>query len=269
MCEGNMKQEIKGVVEKFLNNQSIAYDYDYYFTQPMFPYFYDRIKNLIENDNQICFAWSSDNDMAYLYQNCERYGKEQFNYVCYDIQQIADKFLNSERCLSLKEACKMLVGVNAIIKLQEHLSSDDAKMTMLAFQAVCTKLNIDSLTLLEQSEYAKDVAEEYIVRYIAANELKEKIKRKRNYYKSIVKSDKSIITDEIKRYMLSSEFIEKTDGLQSIVKRIHETNSVLVNSVDIADFILAFDEDDKNKIITEIDNDKTVVLLLNEIECKV
>lgn len=50
----------------------LAYEYDYYFEQPEFSYYYNKIKQLMEGKDTICFAFDMHNDISYINSACER-----------------------------------------------------------------------------------------------------------------------------------------------------------------------------------------------------
>ena len=115
----------------------LAYEYDYYFSQPEFPSFYNQIKRMMEDPNTACFAYSMDNDISHLHHACTRYKLQPFNYECYDVQKLVAAYLEKKGQMSLKNACLRIVGPNSVVKLQEHLSRDDAEMERLIFEAIC------------------------------------------------------------------------------------------------------------------------------------
>ena len=146
----------------------LAYDEETYFSSPEFPYFYDRIRKLVEDKDAICFAFSMDNDIPHLYHACTRYKKEPFNYICYDIQRMAMKYLEKNKQIKLRDACHEIVGKNSTIQLQEHLSRDDAKMEMMVLEAICILRKISPESLLDESDFAKTNSIQYM------NEIKER-----------------------------------------------------------------------------------------------
>ena len=115
----------------------LAYEYDYYLSQPEFPAFYGQIKKLIEDPDTICMAYSMDNDIPHLYNACKRYRLKPFNYTCYDVQKLVATWLELKKQMALRKACLEIVGPNSLVKLQEHLSRDDAQMEKLIFEAIC------------------------------------------------------------------------------------------------------------------------------------
>ena len=132
--EGN-RFHLKG--RKNEKDLELAYEYGYYLEQPEFPKFHKQIKSLVEDPDTICFAYSMDNDIPHLYHACTRYKLQPFNYVCYDVQKLVAAYLEKKGQMSLRNACLKIVGPNSVVRLQEHLSRDDAEMERLIFEAIC------------------------------------------------------------------------------------------------------------------------------------
>ena len=140
---------------KHQKDLELAYDYSYYFEQPEFPHFYKKIRGLVEDPDTICFAYSMDNDIPHLYNSCKRYGLKPFNYVCYDVQKLVGRYYEIQEQMSLKNACLKIVGRNSLVKLQEHLSRDDAMMEMMIFEALCMFNKKKPSELLAESDFCK------------------------------------------------------------------------------------------------------------------
>ena len=241
----------------------LAYDYDFYFTQPEFPHFYERIKALIEDPDTTCFAYSMDNDIPHLHHSCTRYKLRPFKYVCYDVQQFVAAYLEKKGQMSLFNACKSIVGPNSVVKLQEHLSRDDAEMEKLIFDAICTLTKCSSKELLEKSTFARTYSLEYM------NHLEEKAKEKKRQAKaraSSYKDEKAIgweiyrqealknegheFEDELlgKRYAVANRLKDEPDLMKKIIDYIHEHNLFLVFSMKNCDYLITFDEENRKNI---------------------
>ena len=65
-----------------------AYDFDYYFECPKFPYYYKQLKKLFEDEETMVFGYSVDNDVRYLDSEFTRYGLDPFRFNACDIQKI-------------------------------------------------------------------------------------------------------------------------------------------------------------------------------------
>ncbi|MCQ2975969.1 MAG: hypothetical protein MJ211_14305 [Bacteroidales bacterium] len=148
---------------KHQKDLELAWPYEYYYSQPEFPAFYNQIKHLMFNDDVICFGFSSDNDISYIYNSCKRYNLEPFDFVCYDVQKIASLYSESKPT-HLKETYIKLVGSSKIAQFQEHLSSDDAHMTMSILEAVCVLSNLPSKTILRKFENTKTSLKDWVDR---------------------------------------------------------------------------------------------------------
>lgn len=250
----------------------LAYDYDYYYEQPEFYTFYDSIKKLIEGEDTLCFAWSSENDMLHLFHTCKRYRKRAFKYICYDVQKIAAKYLEINKQVSLKNACISIVGKTSTIQLQEHLSSDDAKMTMMILEALCVLERKNSTDFLAESEYAKDDSYDFVVNF---KERKKDIKESRDryqHYKKIAKEDESLIDDPSfkgKRFNFSDDLKRKVINLQTAIDKVHSIGGIVVDSLEETDFFVTFDEKNLKEIKEKFKGKREMpFMLLDELMAK-
>ncbi len=229
----------------------LAYEYDYYFEQPEFPHFYKKIKELVEDPDTICFAYSMDNDIQHLYHACERYKLQPYNYECYDVQKLVAAYLEIKGQMSLHKACQAIVGPNSVVRLQEHLSRDDAEMERLIFEAICILTKTDSKKLLEESQFARTNSIEYM------NRLKERGKRKRlktaghELYNSLAVPDEELDKSENigKRYNISGELKADLNTLKETINLIQHKNGILCNKISKSDYFIVYDEKNKEEIL--------------------
>ena len=229
----------------------LAYEYDYYFSQPEFPFFYNQIKSLMEDPGTICFAYSMDNDIPHLHHACTRYKLQPFNYECYDVQKLVAVYLEKKGQMSLKNACLRIVGPNSTVKLQEHLSRDDAEMERLIFEAICILTKTDSNVLLDQSQFARTNSVEHMQR------VKERGKRKRlktaghELYNSLAVPDEELDKPENigRRYNISGELKSDLNALKVTITLIQHKNGILCNKISKSDYFIAYDEKNKEEII--------------------
>lgn len=128
----------------------LAYDENYYFSCPEFPCFYERIRKMMEDKDTLIFGYSVDNDIRYLDGTIHRYNLEKINFLSHDIQ-IMMKYYSSKqiKLLSLKDALIKLGMQNELVHLVEHLSRDDAMMSMLVVKAMCNNLEITLNQLID------------------------------------------------------------------------------------------------------------------------
>ena len=229
----------------------LAYEYDYYFSQPEFPSFYNQIKRMMEDPDTACFAYSMDNDIPHLHHACTRYKLQPFNYECYDVQKLVAAYLEKKGQMSLKNACLRIVGPNSVVKLQEHLSRDDAEMERLIFEAICILTKTDSKVLLEQSQFARTNSIEYM------DCVKERGKRKRlktaghELYNSLAVPDEELDKPENigKRYNISGELKADLNALKVTIELIKHKGGILCNKISKSDFFIAYDQKNKEEIL--------------------
>ena len=92
------------------------------------------------------------NDISFIASTCRRYNLPIIEFKCYDIQELVRKHYNTTRNLKLKVAAEKLVGPHCLVTIQQHLSRDDAYLTMEVFEAICTLENKTSLEILEEEK---------------------------------------------------------------------------------------------------------------------
>ena len=236
---------------KYEKDLELAYEYDYYFDQPEFPSFYNQIKRMMEDPDTTCFAYSMDNDIPHLYHACTRYKLQPFNYECYDVQKLVAAYLEKKGQMSLKNACLRIVGPNSVVRLQEHLSRDDAEMERLIFEAICILTKTDSKALLEQSQFARTNSIEYMER------IKERCKRKRlktaghELYNSLAVPDEELDKPENvgRRYNISGELKADLNTLKVTINLIKHKNGILCNRISKSDYFIAYNDKNKEEII--------------------
>lgn len=223
----------------------LAYEEEYYYQQDEFDKYYDKIKKLLEDNDTICFAWASENDMKYLCDSCFRYHKNKYKYTCYDVQKIAYNYLNNNKSGHLKDICNKIVGKDSTINLQEHLSRDDAIMTLLILKQICFLENISSLEYLNKCQYAK----------LHSTNLEIKIKKnslKKDNHKLInetVLLDKELIKlNKNKVYSLSEKVKNKENNLKKLIDFIHTNGGLISSSIVNSNYLIVLNEDDKEKI---------------------
>ena len=230
----------------------LAYEYDYYFGQPEFPYFYERIKKLMCSEDTICFAYSMGNDLRHVHNTCERYKKDPLNYECYDVQKLVAKHLEQKGQMNLEAACRAIVGPSSLIGLEEHLSRDDAKMEMMIFEAICVLEQKSSTQILEESQFARTNSIEFINDIRSRNNKKRLIEEARKQYFSLVASD-DILDDPKnrgKRYNVSDKLRRDKEKLKMIVDYVNNIGGLLSGRFNQTDVFIAFDE----KNIEEVEN---------------
>ena len=232
----------------------LAYEYDFYYAQPEFPAFYNRIKKLMCDKDTICFAYSMGNDIRHVHNACERYKLEPLNYDCYDVQMMVSQHLEFKGQMNLEIACKTIVGPSSLIGLEEHLSRDDAKMEMMIFEAICVLEQKDSMTLLSESSFARTNSVEFINRIREKSKNKKIIENSRHHYFSLVATDE-VLNDPAnkgKRYNVCDKLKKDKDKMVIIVDTIKRIGGIFAGKISQTDYLIASDEKNKEEILNSL-----------------
>lgn len=232
----------------------LAYDYEYYFKQPEFPHFYKRIKELMCDEDTICFAYSMDNDIRHIHNTCMRYGLKTFDYVCYDVQMLASKFFQEDKLMSLEIACRKIVGPNSTLKLQAHLSRDDAKMEMMILNAICELDNKDVKTLLGESLFAKTRSSAYMKEVSRRKDLKKQKNEGRRKY-NLLLADESLLDlleNKGKRYNVSNQLKSHPKEFDNAVGFIKSRGGLFTKRIAKTDFYIVFDENNGKQFLEQL-----------------
>ena len=229
----------------------LAYEYEFYYSLSEFPHYYHQIKKLMEDPDTICFAYSMDNDISHLYHACSRYKLKPLEYICYDVQLLVASYLNKKGQMSLHNACKAIVGPNSTVKLQEHLSRDDAEMEKLIFEAICVLTNKKPFELLNESLFARTSSVEYIERLIAKGKQKQEHINNRFHYYSLVAVDDVLNAKENigKRYNVSGKLKKDKNKMSIIINTVTSNSGLFSGRINQTDIFIAYDEKNKKEIV--------------------
>lgn len=232
----------------------LAYEYDYYFSQPEFPHFFKQIKKLMEDPETICFAYSMDNDISHLYHACTRYRLEPLDYTCYDVQKLVAAYLEKKGQMSLHNACKEIVGPNSTVRLHEHLSRDDAEMEKLIFEAICLLTKKKPNELLEESSFAKTNSIDYINILNKREKKKQELKDCRIHYYSLVSLDDVLNNPENKgrRYNVSDQLKKDKNKMSTIIELVRNKNGLFSGRINQTDIFIAVDDKNKEEVIKSL-----------------
>lgn len=117
-----------------------------YYSSPIFTDFYQVIKDLIENPNQIVVGHSIGNDAKFIRKACRRYKLNPINFKFVDSQKIYSEFTADKRRVSLEKAEELL----SLPKPEYlHKSDDDALLTMQLVEKMCFALEMTLQEVVE------------------------------------------------------------------------------------------------------------------------
>ena len=130
----------------YVLKKMLAYKEKDYLKSPKYPYFYEKIKSLF-NDNTLIFGHTVDADAKYLNDENTRYKLPFFDYKFYDIMFLYKEFTNSEDKLGLTKIANEL---GSTLPAHEHRALDDAMCTMFVLKSIVEKSHKSPLELTKE-----------------------------------------------------------------------------------------------------------------------
>ena len=231
-----------------------AYDKEFYFTCPEFPYYYQSIKKLLENKDTIVFGYSVDNDIRYLSSSIKKYHLNQISYRANDIQPMIKLYSKHKLQIGgLNGAFENFCGSQTKAGLCPHLSRDDAKMTMMIVKKICKNLEVTAEELIELCPNCHYDS----IKYLEAYEARKK-------EKSHIKSEcQAAWCDFYREHLPLLEKAESIGNIVAISSKLKESMEVIINTIDTikknnfvafdgitgSDMLVVLDEDDKNRLL--------------------
>lgn len=127
----------------------LAYSEEYFRAQPKFDKFYDKIRDMLEDPDQIVMGHSILNDVKHLAYQCKRYKLPCINYRFGDSQLVYKKLVQNGTGgqVGLARICEEF-GIEP-----EHLhrSDDDAWATMEFMRIICRQRHVSLYRLLSDN----------------------------------------------------------------------------------------------------------------------
>ena len=233
----------------------LAYEYDFYLSQPEFPAFYNQIKRLMEDSDTVCFAYSMENDIHHLFNSCKRYKLEPINYTCYDVQKLVAAYIQKKGRMGLKNACLEIVGPNTVARLQEHLSRDDAQMEKLIFEAICIFEKKTPTELLEASKFSSANSVEFMNKACERKERKKLKTAGHALYRTLLCDETELDKPENvgRRYNVSGELKADLNALKATINLVQAKNGLFSNHLNRTDYFIVRDEKNKEEILKHLE----------------
>ena len=117
-----------------------AYTEEEFRKAPAFPSFYEKIRSLLEDPDQIVIGHSVQDDVNFLCKACMRYGLPALKFRFLDSQSLYAHVLGCNGQVGLDRACEEF----AIEKpVDIHKSEEDARATMHLVEKICLSDQID------------------------------------------------------------------------------------------------------------------------------
>ena len=124
----------------------LFYPESVYYQSEKFPYFFDRIKALIEAPEQLIIGHAISNDAKFIRTACKRFNLDPINFRFADSQKMYSEFTNVQRSISLESASDNL-KVTAPKYL--HKSDEDSLQTMNLVKNMCESLDCSLEELID------------------------------------------------------------------------------------------------------------------------
>jgi DNA polymerase III epsilon subunit-like protein len=125
----------------------LAYDEAEFKSAPLFSAYYEEIRELLQDENNIVFGFSVMSDAGFIKSECERYKKEVFDYSFIDVQRIYTDMHSLTNTPGLIK-CASEYGVKESQEI--HKSDDDAFFTMRVMKGLCKESRLSPLELIEK-----------------------------------------------------------------------------------------------------------------------
>lgn len=175
----------------------LYYPYSTYYKSQKFPFFYDRIKELIEYPDQLIVGHAISNDAGFIRNACKRYKLGPINFKFADTQRMYSEFTNFRNSISLETAGERL---NVEKPKYLHKSDDDSELTINLVKGMCKELECSLEELIELCDSCSGKSENFDIKYDDAE-----IRQKKRY-----ESAKSGINNNIRgrNYRMFLQFLD-------------------------------------------------------------
>ncbi len=113
----------------------LSFKEEEYFASPKFVDVYQKIKAVIQKEDQLIVGFAIKSDKTFLSTACARYGLENFVFNHVDFQQLYRTYTDSPNVTSVEK----MVNALDIDGITLHKSVDDAYAVLLAFKTICSR----------------------------------------------------------------------------------------------------------------------------------
>lgn len=117
----------------YVAKKMMAYPREIFKDMPPFPDFYDRFREMFEDEDTMVVGYAVTNDVHFLHDDCKRYGLTPYTYKFYDVQQLYARQPVNNTAKNLEDS---LLSWCNIEPENLHRSDEDAYNTMLIMKAI-------------------------------------------------------------------------------------------------------------------------------------
>lgn len=237
----------------------LTYPYSEYYKFYPFDDSYETIKNLMTQEDLLIFGHAVNNDIGFLFKDCNRYKLPLFDYTAYDIQKMLPVFdKQNKKYTSLENAFVDLVPLEIRSELKDHRACDDAMKTMLVFKAMVMDLEFTPKDLIEACPKSTFNALEYWERAKARK--KEKKKHLQNAAKrkvgqvlwgDLYREHEPLLEDpnSVGKFLtVSGEMKEHLKELKNLIQIIKDKGYVAYDRINGSDYLIVFDEENRKEM---------------------
>ena len=293
ICDSNMKPTHKKLYlinpkgkfnltgRKDQRDLHLSFTEEQYKASPEFDDVYDNIRFALEQKDIMILGHSVSNDIRFLDKACSRYRLPKIKYIAYDVQKMFSYFSKERtKFAALENVVEELIPLEERKDLVDHRSVDDAYMTMLIFRAMIRELNVTPEQMVELCEGCKYDS----IEYIKEVEAKAKAKNERAHARALlrksgIKDEKGLgwelyreearktegheLDSEIigKRYAVTNRLKDEPDILEKVIDKIKADGFHLVFSMKHCDYLIAFDEENKQAMLATLRKEPTFKLI--------
>ncbi len=117
----------------YVAKKMMAYPREIFKDMPPFPDFYERFREMFEDEDTMVVGYAVTNDVHFLHDDCKRYGLAPYTYKFYDVQQLYARQPVNNTAKNLEDS---LLSWCQIEPENLHRSDEDAYNTMLIMKAI-------------------------------------------------------------------------------------------------------------------------------------
>ena len=237
----------------------LTYPYSEYYKYYPFDDSYEFIKNLMTQKDLMIFGHAVNNDIGFLFKECNRYNLPLFDYTAYDIQKMLPMFdKRNKKYTSLENAFIDLVPDEIRSELKDHRACDDAMKTMLVFKSMVVDLEFTPKDLIESCPKSVFNALIYweqakIRKKERKNNLQNAAKRKvgQVMWGDLYREHEPLLENpnSIGKFItVSGEMKEHHEELKNLIQIIKDKGYVAYDRINGSDYLVAFDENNKKQM---------------------
>lgn len=219
-----------------------------YRSSPTFTAYYEKIKQLIEEKEQIIIGFSMNDDAKFLNAACKQYDLKPIEFEFFDVQRAYKKLF--DKIISLENMAKEL---EVSVPERLHESSEDALLTLEVFKQICKKKNISPTEVLQTCyslNFGGDINKE--ISYLSEHPdqfSKRKIKKIISRFVESANPHGKIIKSEFAgKKVCFSALYEQEQPVECIIlmQQIVNRGRIIDFKVSECDYYIKHDSDDEN-----------------------